>query len=132
LDPTLFWRGSFSLNSGIRAAREFLDSRLPLPDAIFCFNDAMAIGMLSELRAQGVAVPHDVAISGYDNIEAAGHLQLTSVACPMRLMGQVAARRAVGLITKGEKPLGDRLQVRLVVRESSAGKSGEQTRPGHR
>jgi DNA-binding LacI/PurR family transcriptional regulator len=122
LDERLIWHGDFTTDSGARAAREFLDSRSPLPDAIFCLNDAMAIGMLSELQRACISVPGDVALAGYDNVEAAAHLSLTSVACPMRLMGQVAARWAIDLITRNERPVGHRLQVRLVVRNSSAGK----------
>jgi len=122
MDERLMWEGAYTIASGVRAAREFLESKMPLPDAIFCFNDAMAIGMLGELQRSGITVPRDVALAGYDNVEAAAHLALTSVAGPMRLMGQVAARRAIDLITQNERPAGDRLQVRLVVRESSAGK----------
>jgi len=130
LDPRLIWTGAFTVASGSRAAREMLDSGQPLPDAIFCFNDQMAIGMLSELQRAGLSVPGDVALAGYDNVEAAAHLSLTSVACPMRLMGQVAARWAVDLITRNERPSGHRLQVRLVVRNSSAGKHAGQLVPG--
>ncbi len=122
LDPGLIWSGSFTWTSGVRAARDLLDLKRPLPDALFCLNDAMAIGALSELQRAGVSVPGDMAMAGYDNVEAADHLSLTSVACPMRLMGQVAARWAVDLITKDERPVGHRLQVRLVVRNTSAGK----------
>jgi len=122
LQEELIWPGAFTLESGVRAARELLESRQPLPDAVFCLNDAMAIGFLSELQRNGLSAPKDVALAGYDNVEAAGHLSLTSVACPMRLMGQMAARWAVDLITKNERPTSHRLQVRLVVRNSSAGK----------
>jgi LacI family transcriptional regulator len=124
-DESLIWKGAFTWTSGVRAARELLDSRTPLPDAIFCLNDAMAIGMLSELQRGGVSVPGDVALAGYDNVEAAGHLALTSVAAPMRLMGQVAAKWAVDMITKNERPDAHRLQVRLVIRGSSAGKNSD-------
>lgn len=115
--------GDFTLADGGRAARELLDSKRPLPDAIFCFNDAMAIGLMGELQRGGLRIPEDIAVSGYDNLEAAAHLQLTSVASPMRLMGQVAARRAVEMITKNQRPESHRLQVRLVVRNSSSGKN---------
>ena len=128
MDERLIWIGAFTVASGTRAAREFLESKQQLPDAIFCFNDAMAIGMLSEFQRSGIAIPRDVAVAGYDNVEAAAHMGLTSVAGPMRLMGQVAARRAIDLLTSEDRPMngnhngGDRLQVRLVVRDSSAGK----------
>lgn len=121
-DDELVWTGAFTMESGIAAAREYLETRRPLPDAIFCLNDAMAIGVLSELQRAGLSVPGDVALAGYDNVEAAGHLSLTSVACPMRLMGQIAARWAVDMLTENERPALHRLQVRLVVRNSSAGK----------
>jgi DNA-binding LacI/PurR family transcriptional regulator len=130
LDPKYLWTGGFTLESGVRAAREFLNASLPLPDAIFCLNDTMAIGVLSELQRAGLSVPRDVALAGYDNVEAAAHLQLTSVACPMRLMGQVAARWAVDLIARNERPVNHRLQVRLVVRTSSLAKYSTDTVPG--
>ena len=122
LDHKLIWNGAFTLASGARAVREHLDSKQPLPDAIFCLNDPMAIGVLNELQRSGVSVPGEVALAGYDNVEAAAHLSLTSIACPMRLMGQMAARWAVELITRNEKPVTHRLQVRLVVRSSSTGR----------
>src|SRR4029453_10415289 len=122
LDQKLILKGAFTWASGVRAARELLDSGSPPPDALFCLNDAMAIGMLNELHRAGVSVPGDVALAGYDNVEAAGHLSLPSVACPMRLMGQLAAQWAINLSMRHERPEGHRLQVRLVVRNSSAGK----------
>src|SRR5262249_52687712 len=122
MEEELLWQGAFTMESGVRAAREYLESRKTLPDAVFCLNDAMAIGFLSELQRNGLSAPKNVALAGYDNVEAAGHLSLTSVACPMRLMGQMAARWAVDLITRNERPTAHRLQVRLVVRNSSAGK----------
>lgn len=128
MDERLLLSGDFTMASGSRVAREFLESKSPMPDAIFCFNDAMAIGVLSELQRAGLSVPRDVALGGFDNVDAAEHLSLTSVACPMRLMGQVAARWAVDLVTRNERPASHRLQVRLVVRNSSAAKTGEPRR----
>ena len=128
-DSGSVWRGAFTLESGTRAIRDYLETIQKLPDAIFCLTDPMAIGVLGELRRRGISVPGDVALAGYDNVEAAAHLSLTSVACPMRLMGQVAARSAVSLITQDERPQRHRLQVRLVVRSSSAGKQNSHSRP---
>lgn len=122
LEESLIWTGAFTLESGQKAARQCLDSRQPLPDAIFCFNDVMAIGMMTEFDRAGVSVPGHVALAGYDNVETAAHLSLTSVVCPMRLMGQMAARWAIDLVTQNERPTNHRLQVRLVVRNSSSGR----------
>lgn len=122
LENDLIWTGAFTVESGAQAARKLLASKRVLPDAIFCLNDPMAIGMFSEFQRAAVRVPDDVALAGYDNVEAAAHLSLTSVACPMRLMGQMAARWTIDLMNGGERPTSHRLQVRLVVRHSSAGK----------
>lgn len=126
VDEDLILPGAFTLDSGTKIAREYLESRKPLPDAIFCFNDAMAIGVMNEFQRLGVSIPGEVALAGYDNVEAAAHLSLTSIACPMRLMGQMAARWAVDWMTRNEKPYPHRLQVRLVVRSSSAGRHRSQ------
>jgi LacI family transcriptional regulator len=124
-DQNLVWTGGFTVESGVQAAKAILSSRAPLPDAIFCLNDSMAIGMMTEFRSAGISVPGDVALAGYDNVEAAAHLSLTSVACPMRLMGQMAARWAVDMVSgSAQKPTGHCVQVRLVVRESSMGHGG--------
>src|SRR4051812_47380390 len=64
LDEKLVWRGAFTPASGVRAARTYLDSKSGIPDAVFCFNDAMAIGMLGELQRSGISVPGDVALAG--------------------------------------------------------------------
>jgi hypothetical protein len=48
----------------------------------------------------------------------------------MRLMGQVAARWAVDMVTKNDRPSAHRLQVRLVIRSSSAGRNGDGLRIG--
>lgn len=130
MDPSLVWKGGFTLASGQQVARQFLETRQPLPDAIFCFNDVMAIGMMSEFERAGISVPGDVALAGYDNVETASHLSLTSVVCPMRLMGQMAARWAIDAVTENERPANHKLQVRLVVRNSSTGKKNLQPGSG--
>jgi LacI family transcriptional regulator len=126
IEQDLIWKGGFTLESGVAAAKNLLARpRNSLPDAIFCLNDAMAIGMMGELQRNGVDVPGDVAMAGHDNVEAAEHLSLTSVASPMREMGRVAAELAVDVITHNVRPEGRRLKVELVVRHSSAGKKAD-------
>jgi LacI family transcriptional regulator len=127
-DERLIWSDDFTVDGGKRLMREFLESKQILPDAIFCFNDAMAFGVLDELQHAGLSVPDDIALAGYDNVEAADHFSLTTVANPMRLMGQVAARWAIDLATRNERLTSHKLPVRLVVRSSSAGKAAREKR----
>lgn len=49
------------------AIEDFLRNH-ELPDAIFCFTDSLAIGVLSVLSARGISVPGDVAVAGFDDI----------------------------------------------------------------
>lgn len=81
-----------------RAAGESLCAR-PVdrrPDAVFCANDLLAIGMLQALSGNGVSVPGDVALIGYDDIEFA-----RSVAIPLSSIRQPSAdigRTAIDLL----------------------------------
>lgn len=63
--------GDYTRDSGAMAAQLFLRSGRPLPDAILCANDDMAIGLYEELVSAGVNVPEDVGISGFDATEEA-------------------------------------------------------------
>ncbi|WP_148260221.1 substrate-binding domain-containing protein [Alicyclobacillus acidocaldarius] len=59
--------GLFDVDGGQNAMRKILRSKR-LPSVIFCFNDYMAIGALREALLQGIHVPDDVSIVGYDDI----------------------------------------------------------------
>ncbi|OQA28273.1 MAG: Catabolite control protein A [Verrucomicrobia bacterium ADurb.Bin345] len=63
-----------------------------LPRAIFALNDAMALSILKELQATGVRVPEQTAIMGFDGIECADYVGLSTVETPMCLMGEEAVR----------------------------------------
>lgn len=62
------------------------------PTAVFCANDLLALGVLQEMTLRGLAVPGDVSIVGYDDIEYAGAaaVPLSSVAQPRELLGRTA------------------------------------------
>ncbi|WNM29038.1 substrate-binding domain-containing protein [Streptomyces sp. Li-HN-5-11] len=82
-------------SSGVAAATRLLRARARF-DALFCYNDVVAIGALSVLNRSGVAVPDDVAPAGFDDIEAARFVSppLTTVD-PRR---ESIARTAVALL----------------------------------
>jgi LacI family transcriptional regulator len=102
--------------AGLPAARR--------PTAAFCANDLLALGLLQELTRQGLSVPGDVAIVGYDDIEfaAAATVPLTSVRQPRHQLGRTAAEL---LRAESEEPPGEHAhrQVEfapeLVVRQST-------------
>ncbi|GHH79674.1 LacI family transcriptional regulator [Streptomyces sulfonofaciens] len=79
--------------SGLDAGARLLGLPRP-PAAVFCANDLLALGVLQAMYSAGVAVPREVAIVGYDDIEfaAAAATPLTSVRQPAELLGRTAAR----------------------------------------
>ncbi|MGW6877642.1 LacI family DNA-binding transcriptional regulator [Streptomyces xanthophaeus] len=67
-DPTLIAEGAFTVESGARAMAELLERRPDL-DAVFVANDLMASGALRVLRERGIAVPEQVAVVGFDDMD---------------------------------------------------------------
>ena len=59
---------SFHRVDGAAAMAALLDGAEP-PDAVFCFNDVLALGALRTLLDRGLSVPGDVAVAGFDDIE---------------------------------------------------------------
>jgi LacI family transcriptional regulator len=63
------------------------------PDCVFAVNDVMAVGALARLRADGLAVPGDIAVAGFDDITTLRDIYppLTTVRLPLKQMGEMAA-----------------------------------------
>ena len=119
---TIVMNGDFSVDSGVVAGERLLGRTDP-PTAIFCFNDEMAMGVLHTARRRKIRVPDDVSIVGVDDIRYARFVDppLTTVAQPMREMGEYAVRVLLGILHGDEKPPECvRLPHTLVVRSSTA------------
>ena len=69
---TLFWRG-IQPQSGHEAAEKWLQMK-DRPTAMFCASDREAFGFISRLAKDGVKVPEDVSVIGFDDIEVSGFL----------------------------------------------------------
>jgi DNA-binding LacI/PurR family transcriptional regulator/AcrR family transcriptional regulator len=84
----------FSRHGGATGAGRLLDLPDP-PRALLCANDLMAIGALDVALERGLRVPDEVAIMGFDDIEAASMVtpRLTTMANPAREIGRAGARR---------------------------------------
>jgi DNA-binding LacI/PurR family transcriptional regulator len=88
--------------------------------AIVCVNDLMAIGALRELRDNGLRVPDDVSVTGFDNIKWAQfcHPALTTVHIPRDAIGQTIC----DYLMKSMNPSGERevvIDPELVLRDST-------------
>ncbi len=74
--------------------------RKKLPTAIFCGSDEMAFGVYKSVTKKGLRIPEDFSIVGYDGHELSAALNLTTVAQPVRFLGQLAASQVLSQITK--------------------------------
>lgn len=109
------------LESGGRQAVERILALKPRPDAVICFSDNVALGLLEACAQCGIRVPEDLAVVGYADLPFAGMLKisLTTIRQPQALLG----RRAVELLLKCMEKKGHSeqivLPVELIVREST-------------
>ncbi len=122
IDPALHFDGLFGYNTGLAAADYFL-SLDKLPDAIFCFQDTMAFGLIQRLVQSGVRVPEDLAVAGFDNTDLAKVMTpaLTSVDQPIYEIGQEAVRTWLMVEQDQGSKIGRHVQfdARLVLRDST-------------
>ena len=95
--------------------------------ALFAYNDISAIGAIRVLQEQGLRVPQDVSVMGFDDIPGAAFYtpSLTTVRQPLNRMGEVAAQSLLERIEgKKEYPSEIAIEPELVVRESTTRASG--------
>jgi LacI family transcriptional regulator len=110
-----------SMEDGCRAMRELL-SASPAPRGLFAYNDVLAIGALRAIREQGLHVPADIAVVGFDDIQYSSFLEvpLTTVHQPRYKIGEIAAGILIDKIEgKGSgKPQQITMKPELVIRET--------------
>src|SRR5205823_4492633 len=111
----------FTRDGGYEAAKQLLARKRKLPTCLFAVTDVMAIGALTALREEGVSVPGDISVAGFDDIPVVRDLTpaLTTVRLPLEELGE----RAMDLAIKGSggaRPRLLRLSGEVVLRESTA------------
>ncbi len=110
-------------DEGARLMRRLLDSKRPLPTAVFAHNDLMAIGALAALKERGLRCPEDMSLIGYHDLPQVDRITppLTTVRQPQEELGRTAAEMTIGMLNGRRLPLQwRRLAPSLVVRESTA------------
>jgi diguanylate cyclase (GGDEF)-like protein len=121
--PESVVRGAFDRASGEESIAVLLDGRSGRKvevDAVVAASDEMAIGATRALLARGVRVPEDVAVIGFDDVEAARFCfpPLTTVRQPLYRQGRVAAELLVGELRGERAPERVVLHTELVTRRS--------------
>ena len=122
-DESLVCEGDFTFDSGYAGAARLLAGP-DRPTAIFCANDGTAMGAMRWLHEQGLSIPGDVSVVGFDDLPMASQCypMLTTVRAPTQQIGRIAFRVLKQLIETGAtevEELTKTLSVELVVREST-------------
>ncbi|EAR49734.1 ribose operon repressor RbsR [Oceanicola granulosus HTCC2516] len=117
-----------SASHGFEAVARLMARPGPKPTALFVDNDPLAIGALRWCQLNGVAVPDDLALVGFDNVEAGAFaaIPLTTVDYPVDQVAEIAVQRLVRRIENEATPDDDtpvRIRPHLVVRQSTAART---------
>jgi LacI family transcriptional regulator len=119
--PVQCFNGNFTEASGYENGLLILESH-PLPDAVFCSNDQMAIGFLRAMKENHVNVPEDIAVIGFDDIQIAKyiHPSLSTIGTSRFAWGSAAATQLIDFLETGKPFESYRIQTKLIPRQSSA------------
>lgn len=120
-EKELIAEGDFTMWSGLNAAFQFCNMK-NRPTAIFSMNDEMAIGAMQTLKNQGIKIPEDISVTGFDDIAYAKYSDpaLTTISQPAEEMGKMAMDMLLKVI-EGE-PLSQRecvLPTEFIIRKST-------------
>ncbi len=126
LDSILKVTGELTIAGGYKAMQDLL--KRGCPEALFAFNDLMAMGAYRAIAEAGLTIPKDISVIGYDDLEIASYLvpALTTIHQPSFGLGAKAAEILIEhLKMKTKLPATLTLEPQLMVRDSVAGKSEE-------
>lgn len=115
----------FHRDDGARAMATLLDGPSQPPDAVFCFNDLLALGAIRTLLSRGLRVPEDVAVIGFDDIEDGRYAtpSLSTISPDKAQIAQLAVQRLVDRVEGSLSGDGTELWADYVLqkRESTCG-----------
>ena len=100
-DDMIFY-GDFWYTGGEMLADRIASGDVPMPEAVVCASDHMAIGLANRLAAKGIKVPEQVIVTGYDGIPEAVLNDITITTCVPDV--KTAAAKAVNMLRKEKEP----------------------------
>ncbi len=121
-DEALVYEGDFSMESGCLGAQYFHNTKGTRIDAVMAATDLMAIGAIKYCNRQGIPVPGEVAVVGFDNISLCEIIEpsLTTVAQPINELGRAAAEIIIDSIESGGRKTSRLImKSKLVIRGST-------------
>lgn len=118
--PSLCREGPHDRLVAHRLTRELLSLPQP-PTAIFAASDTQALGVLEAAGFEGFAVPGDLSVIGFDNLEVSPYVGLTTVCQPLQESGRRGIERLLAALHgEDDGPLEEQLELDLKVRRTTA------------
>lgn len=105
----------FTMDGTIEHTHQLLDLSPP-PEAIFTYSDLYAIGVLKAARMRKMHIPEDVAVIGFDNIDAADFVELTTVDQHLEESGKLATELLISRMT-GKAPIVQNIELQIQIKE---------------
>ena len=118
-DPALIRHGAHLRQAAKQMTLDLLDLADP-PTAIVAASDVQAVGVLEAAESKGMKVPYELSVVGYDDIELASLMGLTTVRQPLERSGARAADLVLeALGARRRSAFDEQLEVELVVRSTT-------------
>ncbi len=120
-DPSLVIHGDGTPKGGEDAMLRILDAA-DWPTAVFCYNDMSAFGALRAVRRQGLKIPEDISLIGFDDLLMASYADppITTVRQPMAQMGRLATDIVLKLLSGSRCEFNVKVHGELTIRESTS------------
>jgi LacI family transcriptional regulator len=127
--------GDHTIEGGMKAIATLLALRTP-PTAVLCSNDMTGLGVMRKCYEEGLSIPRDLSVVGFDDIKLAQFVlpPLTTVRMSQAKLGRMAFRALLAKV-QGESTVDDSgsefvLETNLIVRDSTAPPAGRAQRSG--
>ena len=133
IEDERIYYGDFWKHEGKKAVDLWLSSSLPIPQAIICANDYMAITVAGALEDRGISVPDVVAVSGFDDIADAAELSpsITTASMPVTDMGIEAVNKIDRIIKGNTEDQISYIKSKTIIRESCGCKYNSEKEKKH-
>lgn len=118
-ENSIYYSKGFVIKDGKDVANEILKRGFSnLPTAVFCLCDEIAIGLIEAFKNNGVRVPEDVSVIGFDDIQAAEYTQLTTIRQDRDSIGIQAGKNLIEAIEGESKAEIVLVETELVIRST--------------
>ena len=119
IHDNLIYRGDYTFKKGFEGAKYLLNQK-PSFTALFCANDQSAMSAISALSSNGVNIPNDISVLGYDNMNISSYTTppLTTINVPVQKMAISAARKLINLCYGAALEVDYNFEVELIERQS--------------